>query len=286
MESSQFYIKFEGFDADRHMIDMRRLGKSLIGFDRVISEGLIGISEGRLPKQREKFPLVIKAKEPKSGSVEILSQLAPSLSFLPLVQEVFITGGAEVIWRWLSWVFLMAGGRKSAAEPHFQELMKLTRELNESRDKNDEQMREFYLELLDRLPGFAKEAIEPVGPSCDKVTIGPSGGSGSTIIDVATADAVRSKEELVVGEMSSFRVKADGFIIHNRQLKIENPEEGQKYLTAEVRDPIFDSMPNIYSEAAANNAFLDVEAKPTYKNGQLHKLHIMDARPIGEGESD
>jgi hypothetical protein len=68
MAEPQFLIKFDGGDAKQHASDMRLLGRSLIGFDRIISDGIVVVLNRRQPKRGERAHLIVKAKEPRAGS--------------------------------------------------------------------------------------------------------------------------------------------------------------------------------------------------------------------------
>ena len=117
-----FRIKFEGHAADQNVIDMRQLGQSLVGFERTVSTGFLALSANRVPKRTDRFPLVVRAQEPRAGSVDIVAELGPLAGYLPVLHDVFVTGAADLMWRWVSWVLLMAGGRSVDADPHFKEL--------------------------------------------------------------------------------------------------------------------------------------------------------------------
>ncbi|PHS24638.1 MAG: hypothetical protein COA84_09115 [Robiginitomaculum sp.] len=45
-----FSLKFEGHQADRNNIDMREMGFSLIGLEKIINTGLIALADKRMPK--------------------------------------------------------------------------------------------------------------------------------------------------------------------------------------------------------------------------------------------
>lgn len=62
MDGQQILIRYDGRDADIHTVDMRLLGRSLQGFDRIISDGIILLSEKGLPKHGERAILRVKAK--------------------------------------------------------------------------------------------------------------------------------------------------------------------------------------------------------------------------------
>ena len=82
--------------------------------------------------------------------------------------------------------------------------------------------------------------------------------------------------------MEKMRIKVDGFTHHNKQLKVVHPKEPGRFVTAYVQDPAFADAPNVYTEAATNESWLDVTAKPTIRDGRIHALYIMDAT-IAEG---
>ncbi len=77
--------------------------------------------------------------------------------------------------------------------------------------------------------------------------------------------------------MTKMRVRVDGMIKHSRALKVEIEDRPGHFVNAEVRDPAFEHMPNAYTRALESDAFIEVSAKPTYRDGELVKLHIMDA---------
>lgn len=171
------------------------------------------------------------------------------------------------------------------ADQHFTALIKLTESLNASHERREARQQQFLLEVLDRTRHYATQAVAPVGPECNTAhIISPTGESHETVIDVPVADAVRSKHKLEVGDMLEMRVHVDGIIHHNKQLKVEHPEESGTYITAQVRDPLFSEVPNVYAEAAASRGWLDVTAKPSYRDGKLYGLYIMDAKLAGSGD--
>jgi len=68
MTDNRICIKYEGGDADHHAVEMRTLASSLLGFERIISDGLILFGNGRTPKRGERHELTVKVREPEAGS--------------------------------------------------------------------------------------------------------------------------------------------------------------------------------------------------------------------------
>lgn len=66
MTDSDFRIVYRGGEADQNAIDMRMLALSMLGAERIVSDGLVILVHKRLPKRGERAPVVMKAREPYS----------------------------------------------------------------------------------------------------------------------------------------------------------------------------------------------------------------------------
>lgn len=78
-----------------------------------------------------------------------------------------------------------------------------------------------------------------------------------------------------MGDLQTMILKTEGVRDHTRSLFVVHPDE-DGYITANVKDPIFDQWPNVYTEAAARKATIQVQAKPAYRGGRLERIYIMD----------
>lgn len=140
---------------------------------------------------------------------------------------------------------------------------------------SEREWRDYSLALADHLVPRLKDVVAPVGPSAETLRLAPPPGYSATVLDVAEADAVRANEPLEVGDMETMTLNVDGITLHNRTLKVEDPTEPGRFVTAEVRDPAFDADPNIYKEAVGS--MLTVDAKASRRpGGELAKLYIMN----------
>jgi hypothetical protein len=97
MPNEKLLIEYDGGDADSHTVDMRLLGESFQGIDRIISDMIIVTSARRLPKRGERAPLVVKAYEPKPGSVTIPTVIQESAGLLQLGWQVFGSDATNLI---------------------------------------------------------------------------------------------------------------------------------------------------------------------------------------------
>ena len=80
--------------------------------------------------------------------------------------------------------------------------------------------------------------------------------------------------------MENIVVDVDGFIYSQRQLKVRHPDVPEKLVTALVHDPQFNSIPNVYTEAALRRGSLLITCKTTWKDGKIYQLHVSDANPV------
>lgn len=277
MANAEVILRYDGMSAgSEHTIDMRRFGNALVGFDRIITTGVVLLTERRLPRRNERFSFNVVAGEPKANCVSILaSVMTGAQQAFPFAMPVIQAAAPDLIWNWVSYVFKMLGGRMTEADPHFLKLMELTDSLHQGDLADRDKMRQFFLEVLDRIKPAAASIAAPVGESSSNVSfIEPSSGL-TTTIDVPMADAVRSKETLEVGDMQQMTIRIDGITKHSRRATVVRSDEPGRFIPAEVRDPAFDLTPNAYTQALAEDAELHVMATPTYRGGELYRLYIM-----------
>jgi len=129
MTEDEFLIKYDGGDADQHTIDMRLFGQSLIGIEKIASDFIIISSAKRLPKRGERAPLIIKANEPKVGTVSVPAIIQESAGLLQLGWQIFGVSGNELVSNWLKTVLLFYSGKQSEAEMAMQHVTDIATKL-------------------------------------------------------------------------------------------------------------------------------------------------------------
>ncbi|MFC3579106.1 DUF7946 domain-containing protein [Sphingomonas hylomeconis] len=281
-----FRFVYRGRDAARNSIEMRHLGASLIGLDRIMSDSLMVLTEQRLPTRRERPPIALEVQAPRAGSVEILGGLAPLVGQLPLLWDFVASGRAKSAMEFVSYVLKLRGGRPSEAEVHKENMLEILRITEAARERADQRWHDTIRETVSHLAhsvaqrsGYAsKQAVAPVGRSVDQLQIGDASGAGS-LIDAPMADVIREGGGATVGDQERLVVHVDGYQHHNRTLKIARLD-GEGFMTANVTDPAFDQAPNLYTEAATVRASLVVDAKKTFRDGRIERLHISNAVEI------
>lgn len=285
--SDRFLLRFDGGDAARHSMDMALLGRSLVGVDQAIHRGLWACAHPDIKRGRKRLDVTVQVTAPQAACVEVGGMLTGAMGVLPFVYEVATSLGTDYIKHLLSAVVLFHGGRKADAQAHMDKMLELFGEAQrlsfadrQSERATLERMHDRSLsavqEVVATMQQQAREIVAPVGKSTEVLKIGGSSMVDATVIDAAIADAVRSGGSVEVGDMDVFEVKFDGLTRHNRNAKVELVDDPGRYLAADIRDPLFDEFPNAYTEAFGAASSMAVMAKPTYKDGILVKLHIMD----------
>ncbi|MEO1731085.1 MAG: hypothetical protein AAFR64_10125 [Pseudomonadota bacterium] len=281
---SGFLLSYRGFIADQHQLDLRRFGYALVGLDHLISTGIIGLTEFRFPKGRERIDLTIVAEPPREGSVEIVGTLLSAHQALqpafPFLLDLLKSKAPDLIWDWLSAVFKWHGGRKEEAEPHIERLTQVVERLSSDIHKDRQNEREFILELVDSVKPNAAKVARPVGDSSKTLSL-PSPITGEeTVIDSAMAAAIRSKEDLKVSELKEIEVFIDGFTNHSSLGTIAFIEDPEAYHYAKITDPLVNVKGNPYTEALHNRSPIKVLARITYKADAVHRVFVLSV--LGE----
>jgi hypothetical protein len=278
---SDLKVSYQGGDADKHSVEMRALALSLLGLEKIISDGLIFMGENRLPKRKERHQLAVKAKEPEAGSAVIPIDLDSLATLLPLGWWTLQTGAGEVVGHFMTYVFSVLGSRKSEADKAMDALAKFRAIEAQERVETQRQWLEHEAGWRDQLFGLAHRlatsairAVTPVGPSVDQLKL--NGSAPPFVVDLPTADAIREKGDLEVTELKEVDLRLDGFVHHSKKLNVENPESPGSFISADIRDPAFETIPNVYTEAANRGGVLRVLAKLGYRAGVLEKIYIMD----------
>ena len=274
-------LTYDGGDADKHAIDMRLLGMSLQGADRIISDGLILLLDHRSPKRGERSPLIVKAREPVSGSVDILAELQSAAWVLPFAYPLAQDLAGDFLKQWWMAVKARFSGKPDIAEKALEAMLEMNRDHLAARDANDARQHEIHLgymnllrEVLTQQQRPLEQFAAPIGPSVTSARVIPGRASPITI-DADEAEEIRAMGELTWEPLREETLRTDGFRFHTNGLSIENPTK-DGYLMARVHDPRFEDRENAYTEAAQRRSQIIVLARRGYKNGILVRIDIVD----------
>lgn len=281
MTEPLFRLTYDGGDADHHVIDMRLLGASLQGADKIISDGLILLVHGRPPRRGERAPVIAKVREPAPGSYDLIGALQDYAWLLPLGLPVAQQVVGTHISEWIAAVKAFFSGRPDLAEAAMQALVDLNRDHLRARDAAEARVHEERMGYLDAIRQTLSQQqkpleqfVAPVGRSVTSATFAPA-GARSVSVNLEDADAIRASGEVSWTDLHQVQLKTDGFRFHTSGLSIENPER-DGYLMAKVSDPRFEQQENAYTAAAQRRAEIVVLARKGYRGDELVKIDIVD----------
>jgi len=103
----------------------------------------------------------------------------------------------------------------------------------------------------------------------------------ASAIDDATAEVIRSREPLTVGNSNTYRVKLEGVFKTNGACRVRITENN-RIVSGKITDPSVGTPGNVYTQALNDAAELVVTAKPTLKDGEIKRLFISDAKIFGD----
>ena len=281
MRKQPFVVRYEGGDAEQHVLDMRQLGESLIGIERLINTGLYVLEHGERPGHGRVLKSVVRVSTPRPGSLEFIPDLLAGV--YPLLSESIVQRHIGAILRQLVKIPLLAmGGLEHEAQGRTDDLLEkvlaASERTAERADRADERRHREQMKVYDLIShpwayDAARNAVSPVGKGCDCMHI--SDDETSDTITPMMAEAIRTRGSVKIGEPRELSVLVDGFIHRTRQLRVVHPDMPDRLVTAYVRDPAFDVTPNIYTEAASSRKRLQVHARDLRKGDRLVALEIM-----------
>lgn len=286
-----FSVTYDGRGASAHVINMRHFGEALVGLDGVINRGLIGLAERRIPTSRERIRVVLDVSEPRHGCVAIVGAAVSVYQaiqpVLPFIIEQFKEKSFDLILHWLGAVFNIHGGRAKDADKHIDKLIDAFSQTNERimddrqaereaifADKQHE--REFILRLIESVKNDAVRVVTPLGKSAATVSFGIKFDERSVTVDEPMAQAVRSKDDLEIGDMETMTVMLDAPFRQRGAAKVEIEGMLGRLIQAEIRDPRFNTSDDPYVAAFASRTPLRVLARRAIREGETLKIYIMD----------
>ena len=281
MRKQAFVVRYEGGDAEQHVLDMRQLGESLIGIERLINTGLYVLEHGERPGHGRVLKSVVRVSTPQPGSLEFIPDLVAGV--YPLLSDSFVQRHIGAILRQLVKIPLLAmGGREHEAQGRTDDLLEkalaASERAAERTERADERRHREQMKVYELLSHpwayeAARNAVSPVGKGCDCMQV--SDDETSDTVTPMMAEAIRTRGSVKIGEPKELSVLVDGFIHRTRQLRVVHPDMPDRLVTAYVRDPAFNVTPNIYTEAASSRKRLRVHARDLRKGDRLVALEIM-----------
>lgn len=292
IDQPHLHFKYDGYDADRHTLPARELGAALVALDKLTSILFNSLqAQKAISRTPSKSFISLMAKPPEQGSVELPAIIADNAWLLPLASEISSAVRGKLVEHFVNYVLLLFGGRNAEAEKTMDRLLDILQESQqlqyddkqrerEDRQREREHVQKIIHELASTQKASAKEIVKPIGRSSREFSAYTE--AKTVVIDEATADAIRSKEEVEVSDLVEMEFRVDGVVLQERKLRVFDPEDASRQLWVQIADPAFDEEPNVYLQALVEHRSLRLTGKATRSkaNGRLVKFHAIDAEIV------
>ncbi|WP_143159569.1 DUF7946 domain-containing protein [Paracoccus solventivorans] len=290
-------FSYDGLMATMHRLPARDLSPALMGLDRIVSSLYGALETGIVQKKAPRSSsLVMTVGEPRAGSFELawITQTAPGL--LPLLPDFTGAIQSNLIEHFINYVMLWFGGRRREADKIMDKMLDLLaaerERAHEDRQRERdavyadmrhqrEHMRQLLHDQALALHGAAKLAVAPIGKSAS--TFAARARGDSPVVDEATADAIRAKEDLEVSDILDMTFRIEGIRDQRRVLFVFDPEdaEGERILPAIIGDPEFERPGNVYKRAYAESLPITLTGKTTrIIDGPIKTFHAISAQIV------
>lgn len=266
----QFSIRYEGGNADEHMLELSQLGQSLQGFARVLAVCSHLANTGKYNKQYDSLSVrVYAAPVQEHHCYEVLTVIKD----IALSKELWSGFGGVAVTLLTQYVF----GRRSAEEMKY-----LSEALKQSLGQNAS-MADRLLTTIDRmaeaLQPAAKQALAPVGNSCQSIGIyKPGEEKPFMVLDQGTKNALNHGPDVQITELKTFVGVISEMDMETGGCRVTvEGLEGAGRITATITDPVGRSAGNPYALAMAKAMPITFSAKAEVDpDGNILRLYISD----------
>src|SRR5690348_3794116 len=264
-------IRYDGLNADPHQIELNSFGESLQGMARVLAVTGNLIVTGRYVKQYQAQDVRVLVREPEANCVTVHAVLQFAQQ-----QQIFAGAGGTILGALLAWLFGRAANRRDEMKALKDSLDKAIAALA----SNNQQMVDALTTAVDRMADglrpAIRQAVQPIGTTCNKMTIG-----GAVVIDEASAAAIRSDEGDEVGEERTWRIRITELDLESQSAKVwlADDADQEHRIKARITDPAFAVSPNPYAAALVSQTDISVRAKATLRDGDIAQLYISNTLP-------
>jgi len=254
---------------------------------------------GEVPKGNYRKEFICFAEAPQQGSLEAFLYMAPILADGTLFAATYKDAVSTLFW-------LVVDSLKKVwtGKPEDQTVKELTATISKMASEQselctilanglirsndniaDSNKRSIAVHeaLIHRIPEIAnsnrnnaRQMVSPVGRSCTSISQSSNGEIMSQITE-PDAEAIRSKEDLVVGDTETMQcLKIIELNLRTGHCEIE-VDRYEGVIIGKITDPQLEQAGNIYSRSLDRQTQFAISAKPVMKEDNVQRLYISDA---------
>jgi hypothetical protein len=279
-----FKLTFEGLDADHHRADALLVGQCLVGTARAYNSVINWHFAGK-PVAPSSQVIRVHVGPPEEGSLFYAIYLMMVHGKMIVFPDLFYDVAKIAIPLWFKAMIERRSGQKPAMDKTLDVIADMyARHDDFARQVHADHVREkdHLYALLEKLAVTNKKPLSDMATPIGKTVKSIEHFSDTPlpiIVDEATAEALTSKEEAVVGDVAPYKAKvlAVDTITGTAKLLIEGD---LLPVRARITDPSLKVPENPYTHALDTALSVMVSAKPVLKDGVVSTLYVSDAKLI------
>jgi hypothetical protein len=276
MEFDPVILRYDGLDADRHLVDLGQVAVSLQGAAQLIGSAGSAIMTGQYARRAPALSIRVYAGIPRDGCWElpaIIAPVAPVAGIMfPQIAEIGKRAATKAVTAAVNYVVAKVSGQSNDVKRTLDSLDKAVSELGQT-------ARHGY-DALERMAAqqrpAARNLVVPIGQSCRVIYVGNM-DDGAIAIDSSVRSAIDAPEPVEIIETSSYEIFISELDTKNRTCKFSlHDDDPEHRLIGEITDPVIQAAHNPYLEAFAAQRWIVVLGKAQIKDGEMEKLFISD----------
>jgi hypothetical protein len=289
-----FVVRYQGRDADRHVLDAIALGRSLDGAGHVYSAVAHFCFFGDVPGRRYARRFACYAQSSRPGSLDQFLYIAPIYGHYQLHAQIYnkafswlfghVTDAVKKIWTKPNEATKMLEELTALMKTQSGDHKEVVQQFIAALSRSNTQLVDLHSQLLNKLPDLAdatrpaaKNFVEPVGKSCRSITAFPDSPLEYQLGE-AEAQAIKAGPASEVQDMATYNIeRISGINVDTGSCQVDLAG-GVGRVRGRITDPALTIPGNPYTEALNNQNRLTVEAKAVLRNGELHSLFISNTK--------
>jgi hypothetical protein len=269
-------LSFHGRDADRHRMDALWLGQSLQGTAKVYNSVAHFLFLEQV-KASSRTSIRVQVGPPKEGSIFYLIYMLMTWGHLPVFPDAFYDLAELAVPEFVKSMIAKTTGQDALVEKMIEQNHELLKAFQERGFKTEDRLLDMIEKLALQNRGALADMSAAVGRTASR-SVYASPKVDPFEIDEATADALRSKKDLRVGEMVTIRGVLSKVDKKTGAFRLQEMDSGRE-ITGRITDPSLYVIGNIYTHALDTALPIVVSGKPTLdEKGEIQKLFVSDAK--------
>jgi hypothetical protein len=281
--SAPIPIVYRGLFADQHLVDAQQFGKSLIGLIKIANSISHELFFETITHDSRSYQIrFCVGPSRQNGLLQELFAVLVSGQF-PAFPPILLQLAKPFIISTFEAIIKTVLNRRSEASLAVDKIHDLAVRYSEFASQvhkghmRDKAWLKRMVETLakeNRAP--LREVPEPVGRTVRSMEVGDD---RQVLIDEPTAEVLRARDPMELGDPIEYDVKIEGVFKTNGACRVRLLSEN-RIVPGKITDPALEQPHNIYTTALDAGAALHVIAKPVLKDGKLHRLFISHAEGL------